>query len=442
MLQPRAEASAPAAGPARVATGSIADVTVVIPAWNESDNLDLLLPAVREVLADLGLRGQVVVADGGSTDQTRETALRWGAEVVPQTEPGYGGALLAGFAAAAAPWIVTMDADLSHRPSFLETLWRHRHEAEVLIASRYVPGGRADVGLVRRGLSVVLNRVYARALSAPFRDLSSGFRLYRRDVLADMPVVSRDFDALEEILIRVDAEGWRIREIPFQYMSRGSGRSHVRLWRFGRAYLRTLVRMWRFRNSIDAADYDARAYDSPIWLQRYWQRARHRIVLDLVRGCEQVLDVGCGSSRIVLDLPRAVGLDIRQNKLRWLSWRRSRLVRASCERLPFADGAFDGLIHSQVIEHLPDDPAILAECRRVLRPGGILVLGTPDYGRVLWPVLEWFHSRILPGGYAHEHITRFTRRTLAERLEREGFEVLDCRYVGTCEMIFQARRAG
>jgi hypothetical protein len=235
-----------------------------------------------------------------------------------------------------------MDADLSHRPSFLQAFWRHRHDAEILIASRYVPGGRADVGVVRRALSIILNRVYARALTTPVRDLSSGFRMYRRDVLAGLPVVSRNFDMLEEILIRVDADGWRIREIPFHYMSRGSGRSHVRLVRFGWAYLTTLVRMWRFRNSIDAADYDARAYDSPIWLQRYWQRARHRIVLDFVRGCEHVLDVGCGSSRMILDLANAIGLDIRQNKLRWLSWRRSRLVRASCERLPFADGSFDG----------------------------------------------------------------------------------------------------
>jgi len=418
----------------------VADVTVVIPAWNECDNLDLLLPAVKEVLVGLGLRAQIVVADGGSTDRTRETAARWGAQVVTQTEPGYGGALLAGFAVAAAPYVLTMDADLSHRPSFLEAFWRHRHEAEILIASRYVPGARADMGVVRRGLSIILNRVYARALSTPFRDLSSGFRMYRRDVLAGLPVVSRSFDMLEEILIRVDADGWRIREIPFHYMSRGSGRSHVRLLRFGWAYLTTLVRMWKFRNSIDSADYDARAYDSPIWLQRYWQRARHRIVLDLIRGCQQVLDVGCGSSRIVLDLPNAVGLDIRQNKLRWLSWRRRRLVRASCERLPFADRSFDGLIHSEVIEHLPDDPAILAECHRVLRPGGTLVLGTPDYGRVLWSVLEWVHSRVLPGGYAHEHITRFTRRTLADRLARVGFEVLECRYVGGCEMIFKARK--
>jgi dolichol-phosphate mannosyltransferase len=440
MLHSRTESLAPAADPSAPATEAVADVTVVIPAWNERDNLDLLLPALKELFSDLGLRAQLIVADGGSTDGTPETAARWGAHVVRQTEPGYGAALLAGFGAARAPYIVTMDADLSHRPSFLEAFWRQRHDAEVLIASRYVSGGRADVGIVRRTLSVILNRVYGRALSMPFRDISSGFRMYRRDVLAGLEVDSRDFDMLEELLIRVDAEGWRIREIPFHYMSRGSGRSHVRLLKFGLAYLKTLVRMWRFRNSIDSADYDYRAWDSAVWLQRYWQRTRHRIVLDFVRGCEHVLDVGCGSSRIILDLPGAVGLDIRQNKLRWLAWRRGRLVRASCERLPFADGSFDGLIHSEVIEHIPDDPAILAECHRVLRPGGILVLGTPDYGRWLWPVLEWMHSRLLPGGYAHEHITRFTHRTLADRLTGGGFAILDCRYVGGCEMIFKARR--
>jgi dolichol-phosphate mannosyltransferase len=440
VLAPRADSDASVATAAVADPRDIADVAVVIPAWNERDNLELLLPALKEVFADLGLRVEIIVADGGSTDRTPEIAARWGARVVTQARPGYGAALAAGFAVARAPYIITMDADLSHRPSFVEALWEHRHDAEVLIASRYVPGGRADVSMVRRTLSVVLNRVFGRALSTPYRDLSSGFRMYRRDVLADVQLTSRDFDVLQEILMRVDAEGWRIREIPFHYMSRGAGRSHVRLVRFGWAYLRTLARMWRFRNSVDAADYDYRAWDSPIWLQRYWQRTRHRIVLDFVRDCGRVLDVGCGSSRMILDLPGAVGLDVRQNKLRWLSWRRGRLVRAECQRLPFADGGFDGLIHSQVIEHLPDEPAILDECRRVLRPGGVLVLGTPDYGRWLWPVLEWIHSRVMPGGYAHEHITHFTQATLAERLTAAGFAILDCRYVGGCEMIFKARR--
>ncbi len=416
------------------------DVAVVIPAWNERENLELLLPALREVLAGLGITYEIVVADGGSHDGTREAAERRGARVVLQRERGYGGAFLAGFAATTAPYIVTMDADLSHRPIFLEEFWRRRDEAEVLIASRYVPGGRAEMGAFRRLLSHILNRTYARALSLPLRDLSSGFRMYRRDALEKLDLAARDFDVLEEILIRVHCEGWQIREVPFHYMARGSGRSHARLFKFGWAFLKTLVRMWRLRNSVAAADYDYRAFYSPIPLQRYWQRARHRTILGYLEERQDLLDIGCGSSRIILDLPRAVGLDILQRKLRWLRPRHQRLVRGSCEALPFRAGSFHTIINSEVIEHVPDRPEIWTEMGRVLRPGGILILGTPDYGRWLWWVLEWIYGKVLPGAYAKEHITHFTRENLAERLRDAGYEILDCRYVGFCEMIFKVRK--
>jgi dolichol-phosphate mannosyltransferase len=423
------------AGPA---ARDIADVAIVIPAWNEHENLQQLLPALREVLVGLGLRAQIIVVDGGSTDRTPETAHRLGARVITQAEPGYAAALAAGVAMTRAPYIITMDADLSPPPSFIEALWRHRDEAEVLIASRYAEGGRAEIGPVRRWLSVTLNRVVARVLATPYHDLTSGFRMYRREVLADLSLTSRGFDVLQEILIRGGAEGWRVREAPFHYMARGAGSSPIRLIRFGWAYLTALVRLWRVRNATDGADYDYRAWDSPIWLQRYWHRTRHRILLDFVRECEAVLDVGCGSSRTILDLPRAVGLDIRPNVLRWLSRRRGRLVLAACQELPFADGSFDALIHSRVIERQLDDPEILEECHRVLRPGGVLALATPDYGRPLCRVLAWIGARLGPS--RSRHFTRFTHAELTERLTDAGFEILDCQYVGGCEMIFKARR--
>jgi dolichol-phosphate mannosyltransferase len=225
------------------------DVTVVIPALNEQDNLRLLLPLVGDAIAELDLVGEIIVVDGGSHDESRTVAARLGASVVDQQERGYGGALLAGFAAATAPYVVTMDADLSHQPVFLKDFWQQRSQAEVLIASRYIIGGRAEMGKVRRVLSLALNRTYSRVLDLPLSDVSSGFRMYDRRVLTTLDLKARDFDALEEILVRIYVAGGRVREVPFHYQVRNSGKSHAKLVRFGWAFSKTLFRMWRLRHS-------------------------------------------------------------------------------------------------------------------------------------------------------------------------------------------------
>ena len=421
---------------------SIPDLAIIIPAIDERENLELLIPTLWDVLKSVGVSAEIILVDGGSKDGTEQAAESRGARLVHQTERGYGGALLAGFAATRAPFIVTMDADLSHRPSFIVEMWKNRSNAHVLIASRYVPGGEAEMTLSRRILSKALNTTYARVLSLPLKDLSSGFRMYRADTVKHLQLKARDFDVLEEILIKVYSEGWSIIELPFRYMTRGSGNSHAKLLKFGVAYLRTLVRMWHLRNSVEAADYDYRAYNSPIWLQRYWQRKRHQIILNFVGDSSAVLDIGCGSSRIILDLKTAVGMDILQRKLRWLKPNHERLVRGSTFALPFKDASFDAVINSEVVEHVPEDPEIMDEMWRVLRPGGTLVLGTPDYDRWSWVALEWIYGKVLPGAYAHEHITRYTRKSLTEKIVARGFEILDCQYVGYSEMIFKARKPG
>jgi len=224
-----------------------ADISVVIPVLNERDNLEPLFRSLTEETSRLGLNAEIIVADGGSKDGSKELSKELGAMVVDQTEPGYGGALLVGFAAASSPYIVTMDADLSHQPVFLHDFWKERENADVLIASRYVPGGRADMGIFRRVLSLILNKTYARVLSLPLQDLSSGFRMYRSSALGRLDLKSRDFDVLEEILVKIYVGGGRIKEVPFHYRARNSGKSHAKLARFGWAYSKTLLRMWRLR---------------------------------------------------------------------------------------------------------------------------------------------------------------------------------------------------
>jgi ubiquinone/menaquinone biosynthesis C-methylase UbiE len=209
---------------------------------------------------------------------------------------------------------------------------------------------------------------------------------------------------------------------------------------FGVGYLETLGHLLSLRNSVRAADYDNRAFDSWIPLQRSWQRRRFEIVHSFMgpQASRSTLDIGCGSSRIVQTLPQAVGLDMQIRKLRWLRAPGRQLVQGSLSELPFADSAFDAVICSEVIEHIARDRIDLTDMVRVLAPGGMLVLGTPDYGRWTWRTLEGIYKKVFPQGYATEHINPYTRKGLRREIEKLGLVVLDVQYVGGSEMIFKA----
>ena len=415
-------------------------LSVVIPALNEAASLEEVLPIVESTLGELGMSHEVIVVDGGSSDGTREVARKHGARVVSQKLPGFGGAYRAGFEQARGEYIITQDADGSHDPSFLKDLWAARQRGEVIIASRYVPGGAAEMPRWRSILSRILNITFRRGLSLPVQDLSSGFRLYKRAALMELTLKATDFDVLEEILIRALAAGFRVHEVPFRYKARIAGRSHAQLIRFGQSYLRTFLAMWRLRNSIASSDYDARAYDSVIPLQRYWQRRRHRVITRRVNGFERILDVGCGSSRILGSSPGVVGLDIQLHKLRYARRFGNPLVHGSIFELPFATDSFDCVICSEVIEHIPAEEKPFDELARVLKTDGRLILGTPDYDRWQWRLLESIYRQVSPGGYADEHITHYSRKNLSTYLQGKGFAIERIDYVGGSEMIFSLKK--
>ena len=237
------------------------DLSVVMPALKEGANLQLLLPELRSVLDDIGIRYEILVVTYPSDRGTNEAATRAGGRIVAQSERGYGGALLAGFAAARGAYILTMDADISHRPAFVRDLWASRQAGEVTIASRFVRGGRAHMPAGRYLLSRVLNAFFRWGLGLPFHDLSSGFRLYKADVVQAQPLAARDFDILPEILVRAHTAGWHVQEIPFDYAPRQYGSSNARIIQFGVAYLMTFLSLRKLRNSLLADDHDWAPHD-------------------------------------------------------------------------------------------------------------------------------------------------------------------------------------
>jgi len=417
------------------------DLSVILPVINERDNLTALIPRLSAQLAREGVDFEIIVIDGGSLDGTQEAAAGLGARVVPERRRGYAGATETGLAEARGDYILTLDADQSHEPEFVTRMWRARGQADIVIASRYVRGGASYGPWLRSGLSRFLNSALRRLLSMPVRDLSSGFRLYRRQAVEGIKLEGSSFDVLEELLVKAYARGFRVIEVPFTYFPRGSGRSNAHVIRFGWDLMRSAAKLWQLRNSVESADYDERAFYSAIPVQRFWQRRRHRITTFWARAAGRTLDIGCGSSVIVQSLNNTVGMDINLDKLRFLGRRGIPLVRGSAMALPFRDESFDCLIHSQVIEHVLYDEALFSEIDRVLRPGGSLIIGTPDYATLGWRIIEPVYGFLVPGGYRDEHITHYTRKSLTEILERYCFKVEETTYIARSEMIMRCRKA-
>jgi SAM-dependent methyltransferase len=365
-----------------------------------------------------------------------------GAEIVPLASgpEGIGAAVRAAFRAARGEFIITVDSDVSGPMTFLRDLWAHRLDGEVVIASRYVPGSQVEMTWLRSAGSRLLNAAFRRALSFGVRDVSSALRLYHARAINGLTLQAKGYDILQESLVRAYAAGWRISEIPMQYAPNPGDRTKAHR-SLTTAYVRTAWALWKLRNSIAAADYDFRAHDSVIPLQRYWQRSRFRYVTELMAGEGAVLDVGCGSSHIIGALPRgSVALDILANKLRFSRRFGVPLVRGTGAALPFRDGAFSCVLCSQVIEHVPKEPSVIDELCRVLKPGGRLVLGTPDYDRLEWVYIEKLYGWFAPGGYADEHISHYTRRSLLADFARRGYTHEATRYVLRGELILAFRK--
>lgn len=405
-------------------------------ARNEGANLGGLLSDMNEVLADLQLDFELIVIDGNSTDDTVEVAEAHGASVSVQEKPGYGNAFREGLRRCRGHYVLTFDADGSHDPNYLRVLWSHRDQAELVVGSRYVARGEAWMPLLRSFLSPLLNIFVTTILGIPLKDVTSGFRLYKRSAIETIELRGKDFNVLIELLVKIVLEGYRVIEVPFLYKPRWEGVSKASLARFAVSYVRSAVSLWRLRRTISVADYDCRAYHSMIMPQRYWQRARYRIITRFLDGTNSnILDVGCGSSKIIQSLPGAVGADVLIRKLRYLRLTNPLLVQASVFALPFKDNSFDCVVCSQVIEHIPNTEDAVSELLRVLRPGGRFILGTPDFGNWQWPLIERIYERVMPGGYAEEHINPLTRDDVVAMVDRLGADYLEEDFILKAEWV-------
>ncbi|MDO8736496.1 MAG: polyprenol monophosphomannose synthase [Thermoleophilia bacterium] len=230
--------------------------TVILPTYNEKENLERFVMRLLEVFDANSLDGRIIVVDDGSPDGTGQIADSLATRldnlsVIHRAEKqGIGPAYVAGFKQALTTdtqYIMEMDCDFSHDPANIPAFLKAIEQADLVLGSRYVPGGRVENwGLLRRLISR-WGGLYARlVLGIPVNDLTGGNKCFRREVLEALDldaVSSQGYGFQIEMTYRAIRKGFRVKEIPITFSDRQLGQSKMSK----RIVFEAVVLVWKLR---------------------------------------------------------------------------------------------------------------------------------------------------------------------------------------------------
>lgn len=227
------------------ATVAACELTLLMPCLNEAETLATCIAKARQSLASLGIEGEVLIADNGSTDGSREIAIASGARVVPVAERGYGAALRAGIAAARGRYVIMGDADDSYAFDAIGDFCRQLRAGYQLVMGNRFRGGIAPGAMppLHRYLgNPVLSFIGRLFFRIPVRDFHCGLRGFERQAILDLELQTSGMEFASEMIIKAAMAGLRICEVPTTLKPDGRSRPpHLRSWRDGWRHLRFML---------------------------------------------------------------------------------------------------------------------------------------------------------------------------------------------------------
>jgi dolichol-phosphate mannosyltransferase len=212
-------------------------VSVIVPTYNEKENLPILIDKINRVFADGKINGEVVIIDDNSPDGTGQLAeqlkkkYKFLRVVRRPSKLGLGSAYRESFRASESKLLITMDADLSHDPAYIPQFIERAEHADVVVGSRYIEGG-SIVGwsLYRKLVSKLANFLARMAAGAGVGDMTSGYRAYRKEVfekVATERIKSSGYAFQLEIIYEIRKKGFKIDEVPIIFTDRRKGESKL-----------------------------------------------------------------------------------------------------------------------------------------------------------------------------------------------------------------------
>jgi dolichol-phosphate mannosyltransferase len=228
-------------------------LSVIIPTYNERENIKQLIPIIYSVFVDNQINGEVLVVDDNSPDGTGDIVKELQDKyeslqlITRSSKEGLGVAYLEGYAKAKGEIIVSMDADLSHDPKEIPTMLKKIEEGyELVIGSRYTEGGKV---LGKSKLNVFASKVACKlsriGLGIDVSDFTNGYRMFKKNVYKSMKneEFSKGNTFLVEFIYFTYLNGFRISEVPITFIERKRGKTKTNLLKETKALIGTILKL-------------------------------------------------------------------------------------------------------------------------------------------------------------------------------------------------------
>ncbi len=420
-------------------------VTVIIPTFNESENIQIITKEVHSFLEGR-YDHEILVVDDDSPDKTWKVAgaldKKYKVKVIRRREDkGLSQSVLEGMKEAKGDICLVMDADLSHPPALVPKIIDAvlKGGNDIAIGSRLVKGGGVEDWPWYRRLVSFGARILARPIT-PVRDTMSGFFAIRKDKIIFNQIQPIGYKILLETLIK--CKPVRAKEIPFTFRNREFGESKLGFSIYI-DYLLHLARLYRHvifsskpkhaqNHFLDEGHYD-RAIKGKWTIQKFWHMTKFKKVRSLIENpsSKKIMELGCGPgtflSMLKPNYTSATGIDNDPNQMAYAK------KHYATQKLTFKMGDItkplpienqDIIIISEVIEHIPlkESEKMLKQAKASLKKGGSIILTTPNY-RSFWPIIEFVWNKMNPVNYEELHVNKYNMKKLTSQLKKHGFKI-------------------
>jgi len=229
-------------------------ISLVLLAYKEAENLEVLLPQMKEKLEECKEDYEILVIDTATPlDNTEEVCKKYGARYINQEKPGFGGAFCTGIKYAEKDKFLIMDSDGSHPTAHIPEIHRMfiSGNYDVVIGSRYTKGGKTNDAALSIIMSKILNTIFRICLGISAKDISTDYRMYHTAQLKAITLTCENYDVLQEVLLGLKLakpdKRLVIGEVPISFQKRLFGETKRQLVKFIISYIKTLYKLTKMR---------------------------------------------------------------------------------------------------------------------------------------------------------------------------------------------------